>query len=247
MVNHALLSAPGQFGYLLLRVAMLARHAFTDRRRIVAQLNDMGVNSLPVALMVGVFAGAIIAWQGGYQLKSIAPMSLLGGQVSRVIMMEMGPVLTALVMCGRIGASIAAEISSMKLSGQVDALRSMALDPLRFLVMPRVIGLTIALPLLTFIVILVALGGGALVASWFLDVHYSVFFESARDFFQYRDLWGGLAKAMVYGVIISSIGSYMGLHSRAGAEGLGRATISAFVTAAISVLAADFLLWIVLF
>jgi phospholipid/cholesterol/gamma-HCH transport system permease protein len=161
--------------------------------------------------------------------------------------MEMAPVLTAMVISGRIGASITAEIGTMKVTEQIDALHTLSIDPIRFLALPRFLGLSLMMPILTFFAILIGLLGAFGVATYFLDLSYQTFFNSVRDFFQLSDLLGGLFKSMVFGMIIALIGCFKGLNAQGGAKGVGRATINSFVLSAIMILASDFLLWIILF
>ncbi|RMG74685.1 MAG: ABC transporter permease [Bacteroidetes bacterium] len=241
------LEALGTFGYLLWRVGGTLRYTWRDRRRVIYQLDHVGVNSIPLVLLIGLFAGAIIAWQAAYQFKGMVSLSVLGGQVVRVVMMEMAPVLTALVISGRIGASMTAEIGAMKISEQIDALRTMAIDPVRYLVMPRFLGLGLMMPILTLFSVLIAVLGAFLVSNYFLDITSQVFFQSVRNFFEWGDLLGGLIKGTFFGLIIALVGCYKGLHAGEGAQGVGIATISSFVTSAICILAGDFLLWIILF
>jgi phospholipid/cholesterol/gamma-HCH transport system permease protein len=237
----------GQFGYLIYQVVLNLRFVFRDRRRLIYQLDHVGVNSVPLVLLVGFFAGAIIAWQAAYQFSGLAPLSVLGGQVSRVIVMEMGPVLTALVISGRIGASMTAEIGTMLVTEQVDALRTMALDPVRYIVLPRVLGLSLMMPILTMLANLIGILGAYIVADYFLDITSQVFLDSIKSFFQPIDLWGGLIKSFAFGIIISTVGCYMGLNAGNGAKGVGQATIRSFVLSAIFILIGDFFLWLILF
>jgi len=243
----AIIHALGEFGYLLWRVIASLRYTLFDRRRVIFQLDHMGVRSIPLVGLIGFFAGAIVAWQGAYQFKGMVSLSVLGGQVVRVLMMEMGPVLTALVMSGRIGASMAAEIGTMKVTEQIDALRTMSIDPVRYIVLPRFVGLSLMMPILTLFATTVAVLGSFLVSAYFLDVTQQVYFHSVREFFQIQDLLGGLVKGMVFGMIIALVSCFRGLNTELGASGVGAATISAFVICAVSILAGDFLLWIILF
>lgn len=237
----------GEFGYLIYRVFGTLRFALRDRERLIYQLNHVGVNSLPLVALIGLFAGGIVAWQAAYQFKGMVSLSVLGGQVVRVMMMEMAPVLTALVMSGRIGASMTAEIGAMKISEQIDALKTMSIDPVRYIVMPRFLSMVIMMPVLTFFSIMIAVIGAFLVSSFFLDITYQVFFESVRTFFELGDLVGGLLKGVVFGMLISLIGCFRGMNTLGGARGLGNSTIQAFVISAIAILISDFLLWIILF
>ena len=237
----------GEFGYLVYRAFGSLRYAIRDRDRLIYQLNHVGVNSIPLVALIGLFAGGIVAWQAAYQFKGMVSLSVLGGQVVRVMMMEMAPVLTALVMSGRIGASMTAEIGAMRISEQIDALKTMSIDPVRYIVMPRFLAMVIMMPILTFFSILIAVFGAFLVSHYFLDITQQVFFDSVRSFFMIGDLVGGLLKGVVFGILISLIGCFRGMKTTGGARGLGHSTIQAFVISAIAILLSDFLLWIILF
>ncbi len=241
------LEQTGEFGYLSWQVFSNLRHSFADRRRILYQLDHVGVNSIPLVLIVGFFSGAIIAWQAAYQFTGMVSLSVMGGQTSRVIVMEMGPVLTALVVSGRIGASMTAEIGSMKVTEQIDALRTMAIDPARYLVLPRFLGLALMMPFLTLFSDMAGVFGSWMVSDYFLDISRQVFFDSAKTFFMVKDLFGGLLKAVIFGSLISLIGCYMGMTTRGGAAGVGKSTIRSFVFCAIAILVSDFFLWLILF
>ncbi|TAE47841.1 MAG: ABC transporter permease [Bacteroidetes bacterium] len=210
-------------------------------------MDHSGIRSIPLVLLIGAFSGAIMAWQAAHQFGSMISLSVLGGQVTEAIMMEMAPVLTALVVSGRIGASMTAEIGSMKLSEQIDALRTMSIDPVRYLVLPRVLGLTLMMPTLTVFALVTAIIGAYGVSSYFLDLTFQTFFSSVQDFFRIKDFVGGLIKSTIFGMIISLVGCYQGIYTGRGASGLGEATIASFVISAVSILAGDFLLWIILF
>lgn len=242
-----MLTQLGEFGYLGYQVALNLRFALRDRRRLWFQMDHVGVNSVPLVLLVGFFAGAIIAWQGAYQFRGMVSLDVLGGQAARVVVMEMGPVLTALVIAGRIGASMTAEIGTMKVTEQVDALRTMALDPVRYIVLPRFLALTIMLPILTVFANLIGILGSFLVSRYFLDITRQTFFASIKDFLELQDLTGGMLKALIFGMLISLIGCYKGLSTSGGARGVGRSTISSFVLSAIFILIGDFFLWLILF
>ncbi|MCL4106293.1 UNVERIFIED_CONTAM: hypothetical protein GTU68_061135 [Idotea baltica] len=210
-------------------------------------MDHVGVNSIPLVMLVGFFAGAIIAWQGAYQLQGMMSLDVLGGQAARIVVMEMGPVLTALVIAGRIGASMTAEIGTMKVTEQVDALQTMAMDPIRHIVLPRFLGLTLMMPVLTLFANMVGLLGCYIVSNYFLDISHEAFLDSIKEFFMIKDLSGGLIKSLIFGMLISLIGCYKGLSTTGGARGVGRSTISSFVTSAILILIGDFLLWLILF
>lgn len=237
----------GEFGHLGYQVALNLRFALRDRRRLIYEMDHVGVNSIPLVMLVGFFAGAIIAWQAAYQFKGMISLDVMGGQASRVIVMEMGPVLTALVIAGRIGASMTAEIGTMKVTEQVDALRTMAIDPVRYIVLPRVVGLSVMMPILTLFANIVGVVGCLIVSGYFLDITPQSFFDSIRTTFLITDLYGGLLKSCLFGLLISWVGCYMGLGTEGGSKGVGTATISSFVISAIFILVGDFFLWLVLF
>ena len=173
----------GAFGYLFWRVITSLRYAYHERRRIIYQLDHVGVNSIPLVLVIGFFAGAIIAWQAAYQFRGMISLSVLGGQVTRVVVMEMAPVLTALVISGRIGASMTAEIGTMRVTEQIDALTTLGLDPIRYIVLPRFLGLSLMMPILTFFSLIIAVLGAYLVSDYFLDITQQIFFSLYSRFF----------------------------------------------------------------
>jgi len=148
-------------------------------------MEHIGVNSLPLVLIIAVFTGAVAAWQAAYQLKGIAPMSFLGAATSRAIITELGPVLTGIVIAGRVGASIAAELGTMKVTEQIDALEVMAINPVRYLAMPRFLAAIIMMPILVTFANFIAVFGAYLVSNYFLDVSFAVFFNSVKDFLNF--------------------------------------------------------------
>jgi phospholipid/cholesterol/gamma-HCH transport system permease protein len=237
----------GEFGFMVYRVLGCLPYCVRDKRRVLYQLVHIGVNAIPIVLLVGLFAGTTIAWQAAYQFRGMAPMSLLGGQVTKTIMMEMAPVLTALVMCGRVGASMTAEIGAMKLTEQIDALKTMAIDPIRYVVMPRFIATATMMPILALFAMMMGIFGAVLICMLFLNLSFYVFMDSVKGLFHFKDMMGGLFKAFFFGIAISLIGCYKGLTTIGGTKGLGEATISSFVIAAVAILISDFLLWIILF
>ena len=241
------LNGLGAFGYLLLEVLGNLRYVFRDRRRVFYQFEHIGLNSIPLVMLIGFFAGAIIAWEAAYQVKGLVSLSILGGQVVKVITMEMGPVMTSLVLAGRIGASMTAEIGSMKVSDQVDALRTMGIDPVRYIVLPRFAGLTVMLPILCIFACLIGTMGAFIVSDYFLEISPATFLDSIKMFFTPWDLVGGLIKSLIFGITISLIGCYMGLTTTGGAKGVGTSTIMSFVYSAICILVGDFFLWLVLY
>jgi phospholipid/cholesterol/gamma-HCH transport system permease protein len=218
-----------------------------DNRLLLRQMEHIGTGSLPLVMIIGFFTGMVAAWQAAYQFKGLISYSLIGGAVSRAIFIELGPVLCAIVIAGRVGASIAAEIGTMKVTEQIDALESLAISPVRYLSTPRVVATTIMLPILTIFANVIALVGAFLVATFFLDISSKMFFGSVQHFFHVKDVIGGVVKAIFFGAVTSTIGVYVGLHTSGGAEGVGLASIRAFVLSASMVLILDYTLWTIIF
>src|SRR5262245_28118017 len=239
-----------EFGRVAMMVLEGARHfprALRSPRRIILQMQAIGVDSLGLVTVVSLFTGAVAAVQAAYQFSSVVPLKFLGSVILRSVIIELGPVLTALVVGGRVGASIAAELGTMKVTEQIDALRAMAINPIRFLVVPRVLAAVIMLPVITVFADAIAVFGGWVVAITSLDVSTSMYVSGLRDFFYMRDLMGGLAKAFIFGGIIGTMGCYYGFATEGGAEGVGIATTRAVVASCVLVLISDYVLANVLF
>ena len=243
----AAVDALGRFTILTFQVLANWSALFKSRGRIVDQMMFVGVASIPLILLTSIFIGAVSTWQTAYQIKNYVPMRYLGTAVGRAIIIELAPVLTALVVAGRVGAGMAAELGSMKVTEQVDALDTMAIDPVRFLVFPRVIAGLVMLPILTIFSDIIALGGALAVSTLFLGVAQETFMSGLKLFFQVSDLLAGLFKAGVFGLIIAMVGCYQGLATTGGAEGVGRSTTRAVVVSSVSILVADYLIAVLLF
>jgi phospholipid/cholesterol/gamma-HCH transport system permease protein len=212
------------------------------RRDIVEQLDAIGIGSLTVVVLTGMFTGMVLALQSGLNLDQFGARTLVGGLVSASMVMELGPVLTALMVTGRVGSGIAAELGSMVVTDQIAALRSLGTDPVRKLVVPRVLAGTLMVPVLTIIADAVGMLGGAIISNFQLKVAGSVYWNSAVNGLSMQDLWMGLIKPFVLGFILVSIGCHVGLRASGGTQGVGRATTNAVVAASVAVLAVDFLI-----
>jgi phospholipid/cholesterol/gamma-HCH transport system permease protein len=212
------------------------------RRDIIEQLDAIGLGSLTVVILTGMFTGMVLALQSGLNLDQFGARTLVGGLVSASMVMELGPVLTALMVTGRVGSGIAAELGSMVVTDQIAALRSLGTDPVRKLVVPRVVAGTLMVPVLTIIADGVGMLGGAIISSFQLKVAGSVYWNSAVNGLAMEDIWMGLIKPFVLGFILVSIGCHVGLRASGGTQGVGRATTNAVVAASVAVLAVDFLI-----
>jgi phospholipid/cholesterol/gamma-HCH transport system permease protein len=218
-----------------------------SRKIIFFQMEHIGVNSLPLVLIIALFTGAVAAWQAAYQLQGIAPLSFLGAATSRAIITELAPVLTGIVIAGRVGASIAAELGTMKVTEQIDALETMAVSPVRYLAMPRFLAAILMMPVLVIFANLIAIIGAYVVSQFFLGVSFATFFESVKRYFQFKDLMSGLVKTIFFGGVTSLLGCHIGFHTEGGAEGVGLSTIRSFVLSAAMILILDYVLWMLLF
>lgn len=243
----AFLEEFGQIFLLLFRILKNLRNLHRTRKEVLHQMEHIGVNSLPLVIIISTFTGAVAAWQAAYQLKGIAPLSLLGGTTSRAIITELGPVLTGIVIAGRIGASIAAELGTMKVTEQIDALEIMAIDPVRYLAMPRFLASILMMPVLVIFANTIAVAGAYVVSDYFLHVSFNVFFSSVRQFFEFSDLTGGLIKTVIFGGVTALLGCHIGFRTSGGAEGVGLSTIRSFVLSAAMILILDYFLWTLLF
>lgn len=217
------------------------------RSLIFEQMLEIGVRSLPLVIFVGIFAGAVASVQTAYQLKGYISYNYLGAATSVAIFIELGPVLTALVAAGRIGASIAAEIGTMKVTEQIDAMEALAIDPIRYLALPRILSGFIMIPLLTIFADFTGILGGYGVAYLNLNLPPEIFFGSVKEFFTIMNVMSGLIKAFVFGGTTAIIGCYVGFNAEGGAEGVGKATIRAFVISAALILLNDYLLSMIMF
>lgn len=237
----------GEISMLLFGIFRFFPQIPRSRRLVLYQMEHIGVNSVPLVLIIAIFTGAVAAWQAAYQLKGIAPLSFLGAATSRAIITELGPVLTGIVIAGRVGASIAAELGTMKVTEQIDALETMAISPVRFLAMPRFVASIIMLPILALLANVIAVLGAYLVSNYFLNISMAVFFESVKRYFLPIDFFSGLVKTVFFGATTSLIGCHIGLRTTGGAEGVGLSTIRSFVLSAISILILDYVLWTLFF
>ena len=214
---------------------------------VVDQMHAIGVQSLSLVLIVSVFTGAVAAVQAAYQFSTVVPLKYIGSVIMRSVIIELGPVLTALIVGGRVGAAIAAELGTMRVTEQIDALQAMAINPVRYLVVPRVFAAIVMLPILSMIANVIAIFGGYVVAVTTIGVSTHTYVTGLQDFFYVKDLWVGIIKAIFFGGIIGWMGCYHGFRTEGGAEGVGVATTRAVVSSCVLVLVVDYVLANVLF
>jgi phospholipid/cholesterol/gamma-HCH transport system permease protein len=219
------------------------RQAFTPPRYIVdtlIQMDVIGFGSLPIVLLIGFFTGGVLSLQTYRTLSTFGEVGLLGKVVALSIVLELGPVLTALMVAGRNSSGIASEIGSMLVSEQIDAMRALGTDPLRKLVIPRLFATLSTLPLLTILADFCGLLGGYFVSLYTVRLTTTEYWTSAYQALTYQDVTQGLVKPFFFAILISMIGCYQGLHTTGGTEGVGRATTQAMVAASVLIVIVDF-------
>lgn len=225
------------YGLLLLAEAVWwLRAAYKRRVEILRQVHASGVGSLGVCLIVAMFTGMILSVQAGRELARFQQQEIVGSLVSVTMAREMGPFMTAIILAACVGSAMAAELGTMRVSEEIDALEVMSINPAMYLVMPRVLALTLVCPALTVLTDVVAVAGGAVVCKSLLGVGYYVYFDNALDILELKDLYSGLFKAMVFGVAVSTIGCTQGMLATGGARGVGIATRNSVVYALLMIL-----------
>ncbi len=204
----------------------------------------IGYNSIPVVLITSLFTGMVFALQTGLSLevKLKGTSQFVGGILILALVRELSPVLTALIISGRIGSSIAAEIGTMQVTEQIDALKTLGTNPVQYLAVPRFLALTFMMPCLVILSDIVGWLGGAIVSVTELEVPFMTFYYNSRDVLRMGDVVSGLIKSSFFGMIISTIGCYKGFSTRGGAEGVGKSTINSVVLASMLILISDYFL-----
>ncbi len=230
------LQGVGETLLLLFRGLCWVRRAWKYRFFVIDQMLFCGVESLPVVSIVALFAGMIVSLQTGTELARFQLQGTIGNIVAASICREMGPVFAAIIVAARVGSAMAAQLGTMKVSEEIDALEAMSIDPIRYLVMPRIWAILIMLPILTIFSDLIGILGGAVVGRLQIGVSYASFFDRVLDNLEVKDIYIGVLKASVFSMIISSIACYQGLSAVAGAHGVGRATTRTVVFALMFIL-----------
>jgi len=227
--------------YLWATIGQL-RHVHFYRRQIIEQLYRIGIGSLPLVMGLSLFTGLATAIQTAYQISGFVPKYIVGSILLQSELLELAPTLMSLVLAGRVGAGIASEIGTMKVSEQVDALESMGVDPIGYLVMPRILAGVFMFPIVIVFAVWVAVTGGYYVANTMMGVSAADFVRGMKEVFRYKDVFVGLIKATIYGGIITLIGSYMGMETERGAKGVGIAATTTVVTSSSFILIMDYVL-----
>ena len=219
------------------------RQSLTPPRYLVdtlMQMDVIGFGSLPIVLLIGFFTGGVLALQSYRTLSTFGEVGLMGKVVALSLVLELGPVLTALMVAGRNSSGIASEIGSMMVSEQVDAMRALGTDPIRKLVIPRLFATVATLPLLTILADFSGLLGGYFVSYYTVRLTTEEYWTTAYQALTYHDVTQGLIKPFFFAVIVSLVGCYQGLQTTGGTEGVGRATTRAMVVASVLIVVVDF-------
>jgi len=240
----SLLNVVGEYITLIFKVIWIILHRPPNWRLIRDQMYDIGVMSLPVVAITGFSTGMVLAAQSFFQLSDKGLASATGLMVTKAMMVELGPVLTAFMVTGRVGAAMCAELGTMRVTEQIDAIRSMAVNPLRHLVAPRFIAGIITLPLLTVFSCLMGMIGGFVVAVYYFHMTPNDFLDPLPLHITTFDFTSGLFKAFAFGCIIITIACYRGMTTKGGAAGVGRATTNSVVICYTVILIGNFLLTI---
>ncbi|MCK5286768.1 MAG: ABC transporter permease [Thermodesulfovibrionia bacterium] len=213
-----------------------------EMKNILKQMLDIGVNSLPVVLITAIFTGMVLALQSYTGFKRFGAEGLVGSVVALSMTRELGPVLTALIVTGRAGAAMAAELGTMRVTEQIDALETLATNPIKYLVVPRFFSGLIMLPCLTVIADIVGIIGGYFVTVIMLNANVTTYMRMTWDYLEMQDIYNGLIKACFFGAALSLIGCYKGFYATGGAEGVGKATTGAVVISFMVILISDYFL-----
>lgn len=241
-IFKAFLIALGEYFVLIAQVIWVTLKRPPSWSLIRDQMFNIGVLSLPVVAITGIFTGCVLAAQSFFQLSDKGLSSATGLMVTKAMMVELGPVLTAFMVTGRVGAAMCAELGTMRVTEQIDALRSMAVNPLRYLVAPRFIAGTFMMPLLTVFSCIMGIMGGYIVAVYYYNMAPNTFLDPLPIHITFFDFFSGLVKAFVFGIIIVTISCYRGMSTKGGAAGVGRATTNSVVICYSVILIGNFFL-----
>ncbi|OPY78383.1 MAG: putative phospholipid ABC transporter permease protein MlaE [Syntrophorhabdus sp. PtaU1.Bin153] len=234
-------------------VLMLAESIYWAVKRpfkpdyIFQQMEFIGVNSTIIVIITGMFTGMVLALQSYYGFRKFGAEGLVGATVALSMTRELGPVLTGLMVTGRAGSAMAAQLGTMRVTEQIDALTVMALSPIKYLVTPRIIAGFLMLPVLTVVSDFIGIVGGYVVGVKLLGINEGAFIDKMIKYVELNDIYNGLVKSAVFGIILSSVACYKGFYARGGAEGVGRATTEAVVVSSVTILISDYVLTSLMF
>ncbi len=249
-LGRSVLSGVEQMGGILILLISTLGWMFRPPlklRAIIKQMEFVGVKSTFVVVLTGTFTGMVLALQSYHGFRLFSAEGLVGSTVALSMTRELGPVLTGLMVTARAGSAMAAELGTMRVTEQIDALYVMAANPIKYLVVPRIVASVFVVPLLTAISDFLGILGGYFVGVVLLDINKGIFVDNIYKYVELEDIYNGLIKAAFFGLLLSLIGCYKGFNTRGGAEGVGMATTEAVVIASVSILVADYFLTAIMF
>lgn len=210
-------------------------------------MEEVGINSIPVVLITGTFTGAVLALQSYTGFKRFNAEAFVGTVVALSMTRELGPVLTGLMVSGRVGSAMAAELGTMQVTEQIDALYTLAVNPIKYLIVPRLLAALIMMPVLVIFADIIGIVGGYFVSVKMLGSNPYIYMERTWNYLEFNDIYSGLLKACVFGIIIAIISCYQGFYTQGGAEGVGRATTKAVVLSCLLILISNYIITALLF
>lgn len=237
----------GSISILMGNMFIMFFHRPYRLKQVIKQVARIGMESLPIVSLISLFTGMVLALQSAYQMQKISAEMYIASLVALSMTRELGPVLTALIVAGRCGASITAEVGTMKVTEQIDAMETMGTNPINYLVMPRFWALLLSLPVLTIYSDFIGIVGGYIIGRYKLRITHHMYQRMTFDPLSHKDIYSGLLKSVVFAVIICVVACFEGLNASEGAEGVGKATTSSVVRSFILIIAADCLLTALLY
>ncbi len=249
-IGQSVLSTCNQFGEYGIFVGNSVIVFFTQGfniHKLFAQMERIGVDSLPICALIGIFSGAVMTLQTYYAFTKFGSENMIGPVVALSLTRELGPVLTGLMVTGRSASSIAAEIGTMRITEQIDALETLCVNVHRYLMVPRILAGIIILPFVTMFTMFFGIWGGYIVYVYKFGLNSAEYIDGIKSFLELSDITGGLIKGAVFGFLLSSIGSYCGYYTHGGAKGVGLSTIKSVVLASVAILISNYFLAMLLF
>ncbi|PLX79123.1 MAG: hypothetical protein C0615_02860 [Desulfuromonas sp.] len=242
LLNSA--QASGEILALLVETLYYCKDAPRNLPTIFRQIYDIGVGTLPIASLMSLFIGMVLALQTGSQLAKFGTQEAIGAVVGLSMAKELGPVMTSLLVAGRIGSSMAAEVGAMQVYEEIDALRTLEINPVRYLVMPRLLACLVSVPLLTIFAVMIGIVGGSVVSDVnpVINVPMTVYFDNLKNSLEASEILNGLVKSFFFGGIIAQVGCYVGFKTSGGARGIGYSTTRSVVMAFLMIMIADYFL-----
>ncbi len=236
--------ATGEMLSLLCETLYYFKEAPRNLHSIFRQMHQIGTGTLPIAMLMALFVGMVLALQTGSELTQYGSQEAVGAIVGLSMVKELGPVMTSLLVAGRIGSAMAAEVGAMKVYEEIDALKTLEISPVRYLAMPRLLGCLLAVPALTVFTMVVGIFGGGLIAEInpMIDVPMSVYYDNLMRSLEYKDILKGLTKATAFGGIIAHVGCYVGFKTGGGARGIGESTTQSVVISFLLIMIANYFL-----